>query len=120
MASTSFRASHREAAIGDSSACHFDYRESSMAPLEPKYQNSSYCIFELISRAEDDGQNSGGRMGMARRRETASGSGLPPEQGARFERIVIQLLEITPRCKDPEIQYELMRLADQLVELAEG
>lgn len=97
-----------------------DYRESSMAPLEPKYQDSSYFKFELISRAEDDSQNSGGRMGMTRRRETASGSGLTAEQRARLERIVIQLLEIAPRCKDPEIQYELRRLADQLVELAEG
>jgi hypothetical protein len=59
-------------------------------------------------------------MGISRRRETASGNGLTPEQRERLERIVIQLLEIAPRCKDPEIQRELMRLADQLVELAGG
>jgi hypothetical protein len=58
-------------------------------------------------------------MGMGGRRETASGGGLTAEQRTRLERIVIQLLEIAPRCEDPEIQYELRRLADQLVELAD-
>jgi hypothetical protein len=52
---------------------------------------------------------------MARR------DGLTPEQRGRLERIVIQLLEIAAQCKDdPEIQNELMQLADQIVELAEG
>jgi hypothetical protein len=59
-------------------------------------------------------------MIMARRRETASGNGLTPEHCQRLERIVVELLEIAARCKDSEIQHELMRLADQLVELAEG
>ena len=89
--------------------------------LEPKYQDSSCFIFELISHAEDDrARSSGGPNRMARRRESASGNGLTPEQRERLERIVVQLLEIAARCSDPEIQHKLMQLADQLVELAEG
>ena len=49
-----------------------------------------------------------------------SGSGLTPEQREHLERIVVQLLELAARCEDREIQYGLMRLADELVKLAES
>ncbi len=58
---------------------------------------------------------------MARGHEAASGNGLTPGPRERLERIIIRLLDIVARCKDdPAIQYELMQLADQLVELADG
>ena len=57
------------------------------------------------------------KNGMADRTKVSSGNGLTPQHREELERIVVRLLEISARCYDPGIQYELMRLADDLVRL---
>jgi hypothetical protein len=56
---------------------------------------------------------------MAHRSRAASENGLTPQRREDLERIVVRLLEISARCEDPAIRYELMRLADELVKLVE-
>jgi len=55
---------------------------------------------------------------MACKRETDPGNGLTPLERERLERIVVQLLGIAGS-SNPEIQYELRQVVDQLVELLE-
>jgi len=55
---------------------------------------------------------------MARRRGTDPGNGLTPEGRERLERIAVQLLGIAGS-SNPEIQYKLRQVVDQLVELLE-
>lgn len=57
------------------------------------------------------------KNGMDRERRTASESRLAPQDREDLERIVVRLLEVAARCSDSKIQYELMELADELVEL---
>jgi hypothetical protein len=54
---------------------------------------------------------------MADRIKISSESKLTPRQREELERCVVRLLEISARCYDPEIQYDLMRLADDLARL---
>jgi hypothetical protein len=56
---------------------------------------------------------------MEHRSKAASENELTPQNREDLERIVVRLLEISARCEDPAIQYELMRLADELVTLME-
>ena len=57
---------------------------------------------------------------MAPRGEVPHGGGLTAEIRERLERIVIQLLEIAARCDDdPELQFKLRQLADQISRLAD-
>jgi hypothetical protein len=57
---------------------------------------------------------------MAPRRTTASANGLTPQRREDLERIVVRLLAVGTRCRDPKIQHELMELADDLVKLVEA
>jgi hypothetical protein len=56
---------------------------------------------------------------MEHRHKAASGNGLTPQNREDLERLAVRLLEISARCEDPAIQYELMRLADELVRVIE-
>ncbi len=49
-----------------------------------------------------------------------SEKGLTPRNREDLERIVIQLLEVAARCGEPAIQYELMKLANELTKLIEA
>jgi hypothetical protein len=56
---------------------------------------------------------------MEDRSKAAPENGVTPPHREELEKIVVRLLEISARCEDPAIQYELMRLADELVKLIE-
>jgi hypothetical protein len=56
---------------------------------------------------------------MERRSKAASENGLTREDREKLERIVVRLLDVAARCGNPDIQYELMRLAEDLVKLIE-
>ena len=43
-----------------------------------------------------------------------------PTARERLKRVVVRLLEVADRCPDPRIEHELMRLADELVQLIEA
>jgi hypothetical protein len=43
-----------------------------------------------------------------------------PTARERLERAVVRLVEVADRCPDPRIEYELMQLADELVQLIEA
>ena len=43
-----------------------------------------------------------------------------PTARERLERVVVRLLEVADRCPDTRIEHELMRLADELVQLIEA
>jgi len=43
-----------------------------------------------------------------------------PTNREALERLVVQLLEIAQRCTDVPCQHDLMRLADELVDVIEG
>jgi hypothetical protein len=51
--------------------------------------------------------------------KAASENELTPQNREDLERLAVRLLEISARCEDPAIRYELMRLADELVRLIE-
>jgi hypothetical protein len=57
---------------------------------------------------------------MERRRKSASEHGLTPQHSEDLERIVVRLLEVAARCTDPTIQHDLMKLADELVNVVEA
>ena len=56
---------------------------------------------------------------MGRRRNTVPENRLIQRDCETLERIVVRLLEVAARCKEPEIQQDLMKLADELVTLVE-
>jgi hypothetical protein len=60
------------------------------------------------------------KNGMERGRKTASEHGLTPQNCQDLERIVVRLLEVATRCADPTIQHDLMKSADELVNLVEA
>jgi hypothetical protein len=91
------------------------------------------AIFELqaymiahdhIVRADREPKKTGGiaevKNGMERRRKSASEHGLTPQNCEDLERIVVRLLEVAARCADPTIQHDLMKLADELVNVVEA
>ncbi len=45
------------------------------------------------------------------------GPRMAPESRDELERIVVRLLGIAGRCRDPEIQHQLMQLADEIVKI---
>jgi hypothetical protein len=57
---------------------------------------------------------------MERRRKSASERGLTPQNCEHLERIVVRLLEVATRCADPRIRHDLMKLADELVNVVEA
>ena len=58
-------------------------------------------------------------MGMGRRSKAASEIGLTLADHEILERIVVQLLDVAARCRDPGVQHVLMRLADDLSKVIE-
>ena len=77
-----------------------------------------------IMRADREPKNPAGiaevKNGMERGRKTASEHGLTPQNCEDLERMVVRLLEVAARCADPTIQRDLMKLADELVNLIEA
>jgi hypothetical protein len=91
------------------------------------------AIFELqaymiardhIVGADREPKKTGGiaevKNGMERRRKAASEHGLTPQNYEDLERIVVRLLDVAARCTDPAIQHDLMKLADELVNLVDA
>jgi len=58
--------------------------------------------------------------GMADRGKGRFVEVVTPTARERLKRVVVRLLEVADRCPDPRIEHELMRLADELVQLIEA